>query len=440
MAPACGRLGNVAAFANMLKGLVGLGILALPYATTKVGWLFSLVGMALIALATAWGIFCCVLSAQLLDGEAASLLKSGLKESYGNDAEAAPEGARAAAAAVGGRSPLVGALTLSEQLEEPMDTGLGFFDGVVAKVYGRGGQLLCTVCIFMVQFATGVAYVDVIASSVEPYLYPYFGPDGGRTQVLLALTVVLSAFSTVESLQGVAVLSMLAFLVYFWVFGGLISEVATSYATGTLASTRAVHRLSAPHFGAWFGICSFAFGGLPIAMVIYEEMSDPRSFYKVISLAFFVCWVFYSVFAVLGYTCYGASTATVVYFNFAEHSILGAGSVVSVTMMLLLTYVLQMFPIYKCAQIICSKIPQLENLSYVRVRTLVVLSTVVVAYVMPNTIVVLDVLGGIAGSITSFILPAAVFLKVKRDASLAEKSMCWLMMVLGGAGGIMATM
>eukprot|EP00416_Gambierdiscus_australes_P011031 CAMPEP_0171129524 /NCGR_PEP_ID=MMETSP0766_2-20121228/119125_1 /TAXON_ID=439317 /ORGANISM="Gambierdiscus australes, Strain CAWD 149" /LENGTH=48 /DNA_ID= /DNA_START= /DNA_END= /DNA_ORIENTATION= len=45
-----GDLSNWGAGANILKGLIGLGVLTLPYVTKLVGWLPSLVGMALIAL------------------------------------------------------------------------------------------------------------------------------------------------------------------------------------------------------------------------------------------------------------------------------------------------------------------------------------------------------------------------------------------------------
>jgi len=408
--PSTGTLSDVGALINMLKGLFGLGILALPFATMKVGWLFSMVGMAIIAALTIWGIVVAVRSRALLmesQGTEEEKLVKRIKSSP--DAEQQGEGD-----------------------EEGVDSGLGFFDNVVLQTFGQKGRCLAIGCILLGQFATGVAYVDVISESTQAY----FPGQDVRFPILCVLAVLLSLCSLVKTLSGVAVLSAIALLPYFLIFVGLLGDSARSFQAQTLGdATFALQGASSFCPGMWFGVAQFAFGGLPIAVIIHDEMQEPQNFYKVIGCAFAITWVAYTLFAIIGYMNYGEDTAEVIYFNFESTNMKNA-SIAAMCACLTFSYALQMYPVYSAAQSWCSRQPSLAWLHYAAVRTVFVLLTIIAAHTFPNIVFVLDVIGGVAGAIISFVLPSLVYLRLKKSPSNFEAGVCWGAVMMGFVGSL----
>merc|ERR1712107_227823 len=149
---------------------------------------------------------------------------------------------------------------------------------------------------------------------------------------------------------------------------------------------------------AWFGITSFAFGAFNIAIVVYDDMEEPWHFFKVTAWSYFLCWIFYSAVALLGYMHYGSETKEVIYFNFPEGSISREISLVSICVVLMLTYVLQMMPIYNCVQLLSNDV-----LHYSVIRGTLVALTTYVSYVLPSISICLEIVGALSAAITSFI-------------------------------------
>jgi len=252
--------------------------------------------------------------------------------------------------------------------------------------------------------------------------------------VLLALGALLALLSLTESLRGVAYLSIFGLAMYAWIFLALISE---NVAFGTADSVVAVNT-SSPNYGCWFGLTSFSFAGLPVAMLIHDDMEGPEQFQGVMTGSYAITWVLYCSAAMLGYLCYGASSDGVIYLSFKEY-VFYQGSVLAVAVILTMSYVLQMMLVFDWTQGVCARSSALSWIPRWAVRSAIVGSTIFVAYCIPDVISVLDNLGSFAGVLCNFIFPALVYAKLTDPDEVAARALCVLLFVFGTVGGISAT-
>jgi len=370
---------------NILKSLIGLGILTLPYATKQIGWIPSLIGMALIAYMTVMGILFAVMAKRCVQASESR--------------------------------------AIVESPNEPEDTGLGSFDRTVWRAFGEPGRILCAVCIAATQVVTGIAYVAIIAETLQP------NKDDYRYVVaLIVIGAVLTTLSLVRTLQGVSVLSVLGLLVYLFIFGALAVQVRHA------EDPSSVHAFvwTNPGYGQFFGLTSFAFGAFVIPILVADELGDEKRFIHVCSGSFIACWAFYSTFAMLGYFGYGSRTSDMIYKNFPKNSVQYSGSTISLCIILALTFVLHLLPVYSCAE----KALAPWKLHYSIARTCVITLILCFVYLVPSATFVISYIGGVAKVITSFILPPLVYLRVGTDIKMFEIVQAWSVVIFGLLGGI----
>lgn len=259
------NLTNWGAALNMLKFMIGLGIISLPNATAHIGWLPSLIGLGVVALVQVWGIFFAVESRLKLD-------QMEKEQCEAQDVRALSEGARLVNSGRGSWQDLP-------------DSGCGFFDQVVGKVFGPFAQLFFAFCIAIGQFTTLVIYAIVIVENIQSYFAPHYAD----TLILVSVTIMLSIFCMIPTLQGISILSAMGLSVYLFLFAGLLIAVCEKVQSGTLPDSVVMIKPLDHSFGQWFGVACFAFSGFPIAAVIYEELIDRSSFSNVVIGVFVTC-------------------------------------------------------------------------------------------------------------------------------------------------------
>mmetsp|Transcript_87236 Transcript_87236/g.182570 ORF Transcript_87236/g.182570 Transcript_87236/m.182570 type:complete len:424 (-) Transcript_87236:331-1602(-) len=416
MADECGELGQFDATVNVLKGMIGLGLLSLPHAAKEVGWLPALVGTPLLAWLSAQGVLYAMSAEQKVN--------SIEEEDKGVPTETT--------GLVRELSDSLTSLTRTSRFE----TGLGSFDGVVRVVFGRPGQALCTCSILLCQLGTAVAYITVLVPSILDISgHPL--PDGEGASpswtLLVGLWAVLSVMSLLKSLKEVAFISLLGLLTYLLVFAALAVESAQRIHEGTFARDFEMIRWNGAGWGTWFGVSIFAFGAFPIAIAVSDTMQEPSDMYPVLRWSFGIAGVFYTVFAIVGYACYGNATKNVVHFNFPEHSLLRQVSLIALVVVLVFTYVLQMNPVYKFAEGYLRR-----HLHHWYIRTIIVAITMFAAVLVPDTAAVIQVAGSISTAMIGLIMPPLVYLgagfEAKQEAAVSEYPLAMALVVVGVFG------
>lgn len=424
-----GDLSESGAVINILKGLIGMGILSLPYATMRVGWLPSVLGMVAIAGLLLSGIFMAVMAkARIANHKAA-----GHTAYEGTLAEKEPltasEGWAAATAEEDGKdgaghgSPHGGGLVCS-------------FDQTVGEVLGFWNQAICALSLVFGQWACGMVYVKVMAESLGTYWPESF------VATYLPICFVLAGLCLLETLKRVTYLSAAGLGTYVFILVALVVSVVEKINEGSAgASAYMVAPKSETSYGTWFGCTTFAFGGLPIAVLVYDDMREPQSFMKASWLAYTLTWLIYTSFALLGYFSYGKDVEQVVYMNFGKDSFWRHASLVSIVTILAFTFVLQQMPTFSFVQALCQRPGSpFQGLHYSVVRFVIVASCVFVAWLMPSAVAVIDTFGAITSVASGMIYPAVLFWKVSRPDEYFMRTLCVLLVALGTFGTVRAVM
>jgi len=411
------NLSEFGAALNLLKFMIGLGIISLPEATSHVGWLPSIIGLGVVAFITVWGIFFAL--------EARTKLEKLEQDAHDTQtAIALTEG-----------DPLLA----SGSWQDMPDSGCGFFDKIVGKVLGRPAQYIFAASIALGQFTTIVMYVNVITVNIESYFPGSLGDY--HVQVLMSLVLVLGIFSLTPTLQGVAVLSAVGLSIYAFLFIGLVHEIVDKVIAGVLpASAVMVKQGGEVGYGQWFGVACFSFSAFPGAMVVYEDMRNPRSFHLVIGGVFFTAWLVYSTFAFAGYLCFGDQTDVLLYFNFERGTAYRNFSALALACILTFSFIIQAIPVFNCATKLwdatglAGKLGAegLPSLPFIRWAVLAL--TVVVAYLVPSIKVLMGTLGALSGVIAGFIFPALTYLRLSTRDEWLPRCRCFLVLVIGVMG------
>lgn len=407
-------LNSFSAALNMLKFIIGMGIISLPEATKHVGSVPSVIGLGIVAFVTVWGIFFAVQSRDKLAGMDS-------QDASDTRIRALSEG---------------DSLRSRRSWRDQADSGGGFFDRIVGKVFGPYGQVLFAASVALCQFTTLVIYVDVILQNLQSY-FPVHSHD---TSILIGVIVVLGAFSLIPTFQGIAVLSALGLSTYAFLFVGLLIELIHRMQLGTLPQSAVLIKPLDSNAGQWFGNSCFAFGAFPIAMMIYDKMNDREAFYNVIKSVFSIVWLVYSAFALLGYYCFGDATHTLVYFNFAPDSIFRSGSAAVLACILCFSFLIQAMPVFDyTAQAwehsgLAEQFGMKGGLPLPVLRWTVLALTIVVAHLVPSVKVMMNTLGAVSGVVSGFIFPALTYLVLSDRDEWLSRCRCCIVVVIGVLG------
>lgn len=207
---------TISAFFNVMKTLVGAGILTLPYATARVGLVLSAMGFLVLACLSQFAIHLlvqCVVHEKEHGHEKERLVKDDGSES--------------------GRA-------------------FGSWAIVASAAFGVTGKWFTVTTLCIAQFGLGVIYLDVVCDTLLAYSW-----EPGV--VYISVWILLSILCLVRPLRSVACLSAAALAVYLYVF--VLLFVFGSRQLQNPVSTTPLRLFDASGFGAWFGPSVFAFTG-----------------------------------------------------------------------------------------------------------------------------------------------------------------------------------
>lgn len=383
--------------------MIGAGVLALPYATSRVRLGLALPGMAVVAVLNALGIW--------------RLVECSIHLSAANDERAKPAN----------------------------DWGLGPAAAVSSAVFGRVGLLLASWAVLSAQIGCGICYIDVIVRTMEPYLEGVLTPLMQKASLLLLLCLLC----LLRELRDLAWLSAIALAVYVYVAFALAKWGARELSDGPQGDFLPV---GWEHFGVWFGQSIFAFEGINVAQYVYHDMQveDPGPFLRVLGVSYVICWIAYSFVGGFGYWCYGDAVKQVIYLNFPESSPDVVAVEVILCAVLVFSFAVQMYPVFHFVEATClgastgdqdaegsQKASSWKHIvASVVVRWSAVLFIFIAAMIVPDVAKIMDLVGSLSFGVIGFVLPALLHLKVASSQLTALAVFLDAVLFLAGAVAI----
>jgi len=408
------------AVVTILKSMVGAGILALPFAVSKVGLALALPGMVLVAVLNAVGIW------RLVE------CKIHLKNASVED----------------------------PSIDLSNDYGLGPAGGVSAAIFGAPGAFAAGAAVLSAQVGMSICYVDIMTSTLEKRL------DGVASGLLIrcVLCAMLCVLSLIRQLKDLAFLSGFALAVYAYVVFALIKWGSDNLGHDDVSAGTFLP-VKWDGVGMFFGSSVFAFEGINVAQYVYDDMRipDPLPFKKVLAQSYGICFVLYTFVGGFGYYAYGDSTREVVYMNFPSDSLDVVATEYVLCLVLLLTWVLQMYPVFGFVDSLgcwgkggdatdsesedASKVSSEESedalmpASFIeswRVpvsRWCVCILSIVAAASVPDVAKVMDYIGSFSFGVIGFVLPALLHMRLCGSSMSASN---WAIDVSLLVSGLMA--
>ncbi|KAL5725537.1 hypothetical protein ACHQM5_008673 [Ranunculus cassubicifolius] len=341
---------------NCLNALLGIGLLSIPYALSSGGWL-SLIIFFTIAAAT---LFTGILMRRCMD----------------------------------------------------IDKNIKTYSDIGSRSFGKFGRigtiLLCYVELYLVATAFLVIEGDNLNNLFKDAKFHYskIHVDGKVGFVIIAgLIILLSVW--IRDLNKLSYISAIGLLACFIVVGATL----WTGAFGGVGFHKKGRILNVSGIPTSCSLYMFCYSAHPIFPTLYTSMKNKSQFNKVLFLCFSVCTTGYASMAVLGYMMYGEKVNSQVTLNLPVKQICSK----------IVIYTTLIIPVAKYAIIITPVTSSIENRFahnkislMILIRTVMVISTVVVAINVPFFKDLTSIVGSLLNVFASLIFPCVCYLKMSR--------------------------
>jgi amino acid permease len=400
-----------------IKGMIGAGILSLPYVFNQTGLIFAVPGFLIVSALCAFSVWRMIECKRLL-----------LSPGYAHIGAQQDSG-------------------VVESLEEPPkadDHGLGV-SALVGSALGPAGVILAGTGVLVTQCGAGIAYIDVVTETLGGSRL--LGSYMSAFQIRIGIGIFLGVLAIFRDLGSIAKLSGLALFVYAYLLVALVWRGSEHLSDGS--SYDAGVNLNS--FGLWFGTTIFAQEAIILITYIYEDMrlSEPKRFIPVLVWSFSIASVICAFVGAFGALCYGDKIEPVFYMNFPKDSIDLKIAEVVLCFVLLISFVLQLYPVNHFLEQnvlggsrVSGEDKETQNVKessacfpsvFIRWTIVVVLS--VVAACISNVSCVMGYTGSFAISLIGFFLPSLCHVRICRGKlSVVD----WIMDVLLFVSGVLA--
>uniref|UniRef100_A0ACD5Y6P4 Uncharacterized protein n=1 Tax=Avena sativa TaxID=4498 RepID=A0ACD5Y6P4_AVESA len=298
--------------------------------------------------------------------------------------------------------------------------------------FGITGRVFVSVVLYLELYSCCVEYITLLGdslSSVFPSAHLAFTGIYLSSHNLFAITMALAILPSVW-LRNLSLLSYLSaggvvatitvIVCLFWVG---IGDGVGFHPSGTA--------LNLARLPVALGLYGYCFSGHSVFPNIYSSMKERSQFPYVLLFCFIVVTVVYSGVAATGFLMFGESTMSQFTLNMPQQFV---PSKIAIWMTIVNPYTKYALTMTPVALSIEEALPKkMQNyLAGMCVRTILVLSTVVVALSFPYFALVMALLGSVFTMLVALILPCACYLSIKRSlVPLWEVALCIAIILIG---------
>ena len=278
--------------------------------------------------------------------------------------------------------------------------------------FGRKGRIIVAIFMYLELYLVAIDFMILEGDNLEK-LFPSVDfhvaglKIGGKQGFVLIFSLLVLPTTWFRSLSALAYVSV----------GGIVASViliASVIWVGAFDGVGFHERGVLVH---WAGIptamslYSFCFSGHAVFPMIYTGMSNRKMFPTVLLLCFIICTLSYGLMGVVGYLMYGESLKSQVTLNLPSRNLSSSIAIYTTLINPFTKFALLVTPI---AEAIEDTLHVGKNKAVsVSIRTSLVVSTTIVALVVPYFAYAVALTGSFLSGTATMLLPCACYLKIR---------------------------
>ncbi|KAH8945503.1 hypothetical protein BDL97_12G042900 [Sphagnum fallax] len=314
--------------------------------------------------------------------------------------------------------------------------GLSTYPDIGQAAFGNTGRLIIAIILYTELYACCVEFLILEGDNLSA-LFPQVhglkvaGVQISSTTLFAVVTAAfvlptvwlrdLSLLSYVSA--GGVIASLLVIISVFWV--GAVDGIGFHH-HGYLLNWSGIP--------VSIGLFGFCYSGHAVFPNIYTSLKNQADFDKILGVSFLLCTLLYGGVAVMGYTMFGEATASQITLNLPGQFLASKIAVWTTVVNPFTKYALTITPVAHSLEELLPQRP--DSVEYqscsILIRTALVLSTIVVAVLVPYFGLVMAFIGSFLTMTVSVILPCACYLSILgKKATISQVVLCSTMILVG---------
>ncbi|CAF2118167.1 unnamed protein product [Brassica napus] len=345
--------------------------------------------------------------------------------------------------------------------------GIHTYPDIGQAAFGTTGRILLSIFLYMDLYATCVEYIIMMSDNMSgmfPNTSLYIAGISLNSNQVFAVTTTLIVLPTVW-LRDLSLLSYISgsspklfdlfcllrvtfHSFFFLIAGGVFSSILLALCLFWVGSVGGVgfqlqgQVLDLTNLPVAIGIYGFGFGGHAVLPNIYSSMKEPSKFPLVLLMSFGFCTLFYIAISVCGYTMFGEAIQSQFTLNMPQYFTSSKIAVWTAVITPMTKYPLTLTPVLLSLEELLpssSRKMRSKGVSMI-IRTILVLSTLVVALTVPFFATVAALIGSFVAMLIAVIFPCLCYLKImKGRLTNFHMAICVLIIIVGVVSGVCGT-